>query len=351
MIVLATLAACNVSLPEQRIESPTPERIASPTEPGTPAAPTESPTPSRTVPPVPVLESPTATPTPGPPTETWTPTATPGPYEHTIAQGETLGYIIQLYGYTDLSVIDRIVAMNPNIIDADRLPGAGAVIFIPRQTATATPEGFTPSPTPADALASLPTETLIIEHQVRSGETIVGIAGQYETTLPILDQLNPELQFFSCDFSNPSGGPECNVPLSVDQLVKVPAPTPTPTLSPTPSGSETPTATPTYPAPILSFPPEGAVAQGDRIRLEWVSAGILPEGMYYLVEIEDTTTGQNALRVTRANSYQLEPELAPVDGQEHAIRWRIRVGLQTEAGAFRPESGEGGWRTFRWQNR
>lgn len=306
------------------------------------------PTASRTLPPQPVLESPTPSPTAGPPTETFTPTATLGPIEHTIQQEETLGYIIQLYGYTDFSVIDQIVAMNPIIPNADSLPGAGSVILIPRPTATSTPEGFVPTETPEGATAISP-ESQLLQHTVREGETIVGIAGQYETTLPVLDQLNPELQFFNCDFTNPSGGPECNVPLSVGQTVNVPAPTPTPTLSPTPSGSETATPTPTYMAPMLVFPPEGATAQGSSIQLQWVSIGILPPDYYYLVEVENTTTAQSFLRVTRDTSLTLGGDIAPTDGQTHDLRWRIRVGVQTESGAFRPLSAEGSWRTLRWR--
>lgn len=344
------LAACNVSLPNPNA-SPTPEPIISPTseqptatESGTPEA-----RPTRTAPPPPILETPTPSPTPGPPTETFTPTPTLGPIEHTMRQNETLGYIIQLYGYTDLSVIDQIVAMNPNIPNADRLPGEGAVILIPRPTATATPEGWTPSPTPLNALDTLPQETTITEHTVRPGETIVGIAGQYETTLAILDQLNPELQFFNCDFTNRSGGPDCNVPLSVDQVVKVPAPTPTPTLSPTPSGDETATPTPTYTAPMLVFPPEGAIAQGGTINLQWLSIGQLSPEQYYLVEVEDTTSGATFARITRDTSYRIGAEIAPTDDQTHAMRWRIRVGVYTEGGTFRPISADAPWRTFQWR--
>ncbi|MFO7322507.1 MAG: LysM peptidoglycan-binding domain-containing protein [Chloroflexota bacterium] len=343
------LAACNVSLPNPNA-SPTPEPINSPTIEDIPtAAATTTSAPRRTQPPVPVLESPTPSPTPGPPTATYTPTETPGPFEHTMRQNETLYYIIQLYGYTDLAVIDQIVAMNPNIPNPDRLPGEGAVILIPRPTATPTPEGWTPSPTPLNAVDTLPAETTIMEHRVRPGETIVGIAGQYETTLAILDGLNPELRFFNCDFSNPSGGPDCNVPLSVDQIVKVPAPTPTPTLSPTPSGSETPTPTPTYAAPMLIFPPEGAVAQGGTINLQWLSIGQLPPEQYYLVEVEDTTTGAQLHRVTRDTSYRIGEEIAPKDGQTHAMRWRVRIGVYTEGDLFRPISAEGPWRTFQWR--
>ena len=93
---------------------------------------------------MPQIESPTPTETPAPPTVTPTATDTPGPYEHTIEANDTLGYIIQLYGYTDLgtgpgSIIAQVVAMNDNIPNADTLPGVGSVILIPRQTATPTP--------------------------------------------------------------------------------------------------------------------------------------------------------------------------------------------------------------------
>ncbi len=344
------LAACNVSLP-QDIRTPTPEAIVTAISPSptTRAEPSRTPTATNTVPPLPVLETPTASYTPGPPTATSTPTETPGPYEHTMAQGETLIYIVQLYGYTDLSIIDEVVAMNSNIASADRLPGAGAVILIPRQTATATPIDFTPSPTPENPVDNLPRETTIIQHSVRQGETIVGIAGQYETTLPILDQLNPELLFLGCDFSNPSGGPECNVPLSVDQLINVPAPTPTPTLSPTPSGSETPTPTPTFAAPMMVFPPDGATAQGNAIDLQWVSIGVLPPDYQYLVEVENVTSGETHLYTTRETAFTVGEDAAPPAGEAHDLRWRVRVGTYTEAGTFRPLSADSTWRTFRWR--
>src|SRR5690606_12111757 len=124
---------------------------------------------------------------------------------------------------------------------------------------------------------------------------------------------------------------------------------PTPTLSPTPSGSETPTPTPTYAAPMLIFPPEGAVAQGGTINLQWLSIGQLPPEQYYLVEVEDTTTGAQLHRVTRDTSYRIGEEIAPNDGQTHAMRWRVRIGVYTEGDLFRPISAEGPWRTFQWR--
>jgi len=348
---LCLLEGCNFA-PSPNDASPTVEFT------GQPAVPSEEPglTPSATSSPQPEVATNTATYTPLPPSETPPPTETLGPYEHVVQQGETLGYIIQQYGYTDFSVIPEIVAMNDNIPNADTLPGAGAIILIPRQTATPTPEG---SEQTAVALASeppvfsvtLPVQTAIIQHMVVEGETIVGIAQQYNTTLEVLFQLNPDIPPFGCDFSNPSGGPDCNPPLQIGQAVNVPAPTPTPTLSPTPSGSETPTPTPTYPAPIVISPPQGGVAPPAPVRLDWVSVGVLQQTEVYLVQLRDTTTGAEYVQVTRNTSLLLPDSLVPADGQAHTIEWTVRVAYPNSGGIYQPIGGQPQVRTFQWQSR
>lgn len=310
------------------------------------------PSPSLTATARPLLETPTPTLTPGPPTETATMTPTEGPFEHTIKDGEFLVGIIGQYGYEDLRVIDEIVRLNPIISNPDRLPGPGTVILIPRPTATHTPEGFELTPTRrGGGNPALQATITVTDHVVKSGETIVGIAGTYRTTIEVLDGLNPELFFSNCDFTNPSGGPECNVSLSIDQVIQVPAPTPTMTLSPTPSGSETPTPTPTLGAPSLVFPPNGALAQNSSINLQWVSAGLLDSGETYLVEIEDLTAANGLQQAgsTRNTSFKLTGDLVPADGQVHQIRWRVRIVGLTDTGNYRYISGEGEWRTLQWQ--
>lgn len=302
------------------------------------------------------LEPPTATFTPAPPTETPTPSPTPGPIEHTIQEGETLGYIIQLYGYTDLNVIDQIVAINQNIPNADRLPGAGSVILIPRPTSTPTPPGFAET---AAAIGDQPSQLIqptgelqVLDHAVRDGETIIGIAGQYDTNLVILDRLNPELIFFNCDLENPSGGPDCSVQLQVGQVVKVPAPTPTPTLSPTPSGNETATPTPTYAAPMIVSPPEGATVTSRAIRLQWITTGILASNYTYLVQVRNTVTGGEYAFVTTETALMLASEVAPASGEAHLFNWRVVVATSLENGDYRIISGgDEPWRSFQWQPR
>jgi hypothetical protein len=303
-----------------------------------------------------LLESPTPTHTPGPPTQTFTPSPTPGPWEYVIQPGDTLFYIIQLppFNYRDTNVVNEILVLNPNITSIDRLPPAGSTILIPRPTATPTPEGFvaTQAAFPGVAVAQADVTTgEVVQHTVREGETILGVAGSNATTLSVLATLNPDLSFFGCDFSNPSGGPDCNVPLVIGQQVNVPALTPTPTLSPTFSGSETPTPTPTYEPPQSIFPSNNANASARTFQLQWLSAGILAPNEVYIVQIEDRTTGASHTGVTRTTSYVLPEDMVPTDGRPHEIRWRVAIGVPNDQGAYRIISGEGPWRTFTWQSR
>jgi LysM repeat protein len=343
------LAACDFGLPRG---GPTPTILQSvePTE--VAVEPSVTMTASQT--PLPQLESPSPTYTPGQPTFTYTPSATPGPVEYTIQPGDTLLYIIQQspFNYTNTNVIAEILRLNPLLTSIDQLPPPGSTILIPLPTPSNTPEGYdlTQTANPATAtpeLSNAPTT----QHTIGEGETILGVAGQYNTTLVILATLNPDIGFFGCDYSNPSGGPDCTVPLQVGQQVNVPMPTHTPTMSPTFSGSETPTVTPTFPPPPMVFPPQDGVATARTFLLQWVSVGILQGNQAYIVQIEDTTSGATHLDTTRATSYELPESMIPTDGQTHTIRWRISVGEPTEQGTWRIVSGDGEWRTFQWQSR
>jgi hypothetical protein len=327
-------------------------------------SPSPSPTATSPVmtPTAPLVETATPTPTAGPPTDLPTVTPTLGPYEHTMQQGETLGYIIQLYDYDfSFDVIDEVVRLNENITDPDSLPGAGAIILIPRQTATPTPEDFTPPPDVAQVLGGgiaptspatgLNIDAPIIQHTVVDGQTIVDIAVNYATTLEVLAMLNPDIDFSGCNFAIPSGGPNCGPFLSIGQIVMVPAPTPTPTLSPTPSGSETPTPTPTYAAPVVISPPQGGNVPPGVFKLEWVSVGVLQPDEAYLVQVTDTVTGEVYNDITRSTSLLLPDSLAPSDGQTHLMNWTVSVAKPNEAGIYRVVSGAPEQRQFNWASR
>jgi LysM repeat protein len=342
------LSACEFSIPRG---GPTPTTIQT-------GEPSLTPLPSATAPPsqtlVPQLESPSPTFTPGEPTMSYTPSATPGPMQYVIQPGDTLIYIIQQdpFNYTNTNVIAEILRLNPLIASMDQLPPPGSTILIPLPTPSNTPEGYelTQTANPATATpvsAAVP----VTQHNVREGETILGVAGQYNTTLVILATLNPEIDFVGCDYNNPSGGSDCRVELQIGQAVNVPMPTPPPTLSPTFSGSETPTVTPTYAPPTLIYPPLNANASARAFQLQWLSAGILQRGEAYIVQIEDTTSGASFLDTSTNTSYELPESMIPADGQPHAMRWRVSIGVPNAEGQWRIISGEAEWRPFQWQSR
>ncbi|PJF41623.1 MAG: hypothetical protein CUN54_00385 [Phototrophicales bacterium] len=298
-----------------------------------------------------VVASPTA---PPPPTMTFTPSPTPGPYEHTLQEGQTLIAIVQLYGYRDFtSILDEVVRLNPEIPNADSLPGPGTVILIPRQTSTPTSEAVAQS----DGASAPPTQRVaaaegnVLTHVVEEGQTMVDIAVIYDTPLDVLAQMNPDIGFFGCDFDIPGGGPNCIINLQIGQEVRVPAPTPTPTLSPTPSGNETATFTPTFAAPVITSPPENAIMPAGIFNLQWVSVGILAPDEVYLIQITDTVTGQTFRDITRNTSYMIPASLIPADGQSHRIEWTVAVAKPNADGVYALVSGISPAHVFEWQSR
>ncbi len=346
-IVLFALAACSPPSP-----------IATQTaivEALVPPSPVPSTTPSVTATQAAPVITPSLSPSPSllPPTETPLPSPTQGPVEYIIQPGDTLGFIIQQppFNYRSFDVIREILRLNPTIPNADRLPPPGTIILIPLPTLTATSEVTSLTATAQAVIpqVNLPVSTNITAHTVREGETILGIAEQYRTTLRILNDLNPELIFINCDFSIPSGGESCSVLIGVGTPVFVPAPTATPTLSPTPSGLETATPTPTFAAPLVSFPPQAAVIQGNAtFSIQWVSVGVLLPGQVYLVQFESVADGVTFNDVTRANSYRVPPTLAPANEQSRDIRWRVSVAQQNPDGLYDIIGATGEWRSFTW---
>jgi LysM repeat protein len=353
--LVSALAACNFTT-----EPPTPtiESLITPTDADASLTPELTLTPSMTPSPRPTVErvqlvSPTPSGTPQPPPDTETPVPTPGPYEHRVEAGEALFGIIQRYGYTDGRVIDAMRDINPNF-NPDTLQ-VGQVLLIPRMTMTPTPPNYEATVSMMGTLGiplpdQLSANTEVECHEVREGETIIDIAEEYQTTLEIISRLNPEIPFRGCDFNNRSGGEGCNVLLQINQCVQVPLPTVTPTLSPTPSGNETATPTPTYPAPMLISPPNGATMLGPVIA-QWISVRPLASDEYYYVEVNDLTAGRQFTQVTRDTSLVLPNELIPSDGQVHDFSWQVAVVRRNAGGGYGIIGGVIGTRGFRWQSR
>lgn len=330
-ILSLILAACNLNAPNVTptaaillTDTPTQATLPSPTPSLTPLA-----TPTETVVEVPVQVAsplPTRAPDSVGPTLDVPPTMTDEPYYHyTIGEGETLGYILRLqpWGYPpfDPAIIQAVVNLNDNLVNPDFLPPPGSEILIPKRTPTPIPVGIELTETVA-ALREVDSDGFVPGQQfgcyeVQEGDTLVGVMELYDTTLEILSQQNPNLNWSGCVFTNPSGGPSCSPNISVGQCIDVPLPTSTPVPSATPSGNETATPTPTYQPARAFFPPQGALASG-RVELQWVSVGILQPGEVYLIEIADRTSGATTNFVTNQTAFVLPDTLIPADGQTHS---------------------------------
>ncbi|GAB4324234.1 MAG: hypothetical protein Kow00117_12420 [Phototrophicales bacterium] len=370
IIIILFLAGCNFSNnnePTPTVEPLTPQIVASATF-------TPSPSPSPSATPFPTLEPPvvifsTATPTPAPlPTNIPLPTDTPSPWEYTIQEGDTLGFIIQQepFNYRTFDVIQEIVRINDNIPSADQLPPPGSVILIPRPTATPV-SATTPQPNTNQAnvsgnapgaptvvvdwsrlQANLPPNQEFGCHIVQENDRMVGIAERYDgMNLAILSQLNPDLYWTGCNFDLPSGGPNCNPLIIPDTCIIILLPTATPSPSPTPSGLETSTPTPTPLAPSLVAPPNGGSVSG-RVVLQWVSVGVLPTEQRYLVQLFNTANNELIWAGVTEHVF-IEVPVNRLPAEVTTIEWSVTVASPTEQG-YIPVGGTAS-RTFNWLGR
>lgn len=304
---------------------------------------------------------PTASPPPGPPTTTPTPTITPTlePHTHTVQSGETGLYILTLYGYTDLSIIPEVLALN-NIASLDNL-AAGQELLIPRQTPTPgptfspVPEGttieppsddvtFTPPPTedPARDYTGCSSENRCASsdggywiHEVRSGDTIIGIAYQYDSSVSCILQENNLTQ---------------DMPIHEGQILRVCIlVTLTPTLTPTGGPESTATPTPTHSPPPLLAPADGLqVSRNQALVLQWAAVRLLEANQHYMVIVQDVETDDEYRYTTRDNILRLPENLRPGLGQSMTYEWRVVIvsGSGTESPVI---SGQGAAWQFVWE--
>lgn len=358
IVIVFSMSACNIGNPAATI-TPTleQEQIATARP---PLAPTTTPLPSATDTPAPTLEVATATasPTTIPATSTAIPTSTSAFFEYVVQEEDTLFYIIQLpqHGFSyDLGVAATVVALNDNIPHIDLLPPVGNTIYIPRPTSTATAVGARATEAVLatigvnqDQGALLQSGSSVGCYEVEAGDSIVAIAEQYSTTLEVLSQLNQEIQFFGCDFTEPSGGPDCRPNIQIGQCVYVPLPTPLPSNTPTPTGDETATPTATYLPPRLIFPADGVLIRANELRLQWVGINGIRDDDEYLIELIDQTANRSLPLVSKANDLTIPADFAPDDGLTHVMQWRVSVARRDGQGVYTIVGAPGVWRTFEW---
>lgn len=350
-----------------------PESTAPPTQPprGTYVAVTLTPSPTREV----ILSLPTITPMP--PTETATPT--PGPCYQTAVSGDTVFGMAVRCGHKDLAVVDLILQIN-NMRSAQELQ-LGQTLEIPWPTPTGGPlpsetsapvagAGGLPAATETppmvlnqfgtpDALAQYQNVEPTLRpglawHQVQAGDTIMGVAYLYDTSVETLSQINPEVPFRQCDYGERFGGQNCSVTLYVGQRLRVPVAIPTPTMTPTPYGTFTPLPTPTatFNAPYILAPEEGARFMSDQIvTLRWGGTGTLGPDQRYLIKVIDLEAGEEHQAVTRDTVYTLPGGWQPDDGRRHTFEWVIAVAQIDMQGAIVAEVEATDPRRFTWESR
>jgi LysM repeat protein len=293
-----------------------------------------------------------ATVTPMPPTATETPT--PGPCYQTAQQGDTVYGMAIRCGHIDMAVVDLILQINH--MDSATQLQLGQTLEIPWPTPT---PGGEPTETPSDSgggneqSAIVPTEENRVNefgtpdalakyenieptlrpgqswHTIQPGETIMGIAYAYDTTVELLSQINPEIPFLQCDYGERYGGPNCSVMLYEGQRLRVPVAVPTITPTPTPAvRTETPTPTPTFNAPYLLTPDADAHFGADQmITLRWGGTGTLATNERYVVHVRDLDTGQEYVAAVADTTYILPGGWQPDDRNRHEFEWVIAIGV------------------------
>jgi len=224
-----------------------------------------------------------------------TPVPSPTPIIHEVQSGETLIYIASYYG----TAVD-------GIMKANKLDETSARMLMPGQKLLIPSTGPVGGPIPNGAA---PPPQVI--HEVKSGETLISIAIDYDTTVEAILDAN--------DLDSPDliyEGQQLLVPLM--------PPTATPTLTLTPTPSSTPG--PPYAAPHLLSPSDGALFQGEKaaILLSWTSVAILRADQAYLVELETPAQITSITYTTQGTSWRLPSELRPT-GRRRAITWRVTV--------------------------
>jgi LysM repeat protein len=182
-------------------------------------------------------------------TPTAVPTASPLPtlvpenpveiVEYTIQSGDTLASILQQFNIEDFAVVNDIMVLN----EIARLPAPGTTILIPLPTptpvmrppsnaeATALPPTIespagvitvTATPIPFSGGSGGADAPQVTTYVIQEGDKFTLLAMQFDTTLRVLAELNPQIDVSSCDLTRLTGGPNCSVELTVGQEINVP---------------------------------------------------------------------------------------------------------------------------------
>ncbi len=313
--------------------------------------------------------------TPGTPTATYTvspipspapsQTSTAAPCIRRVAAGDSLIAIILRCGHSNLDILPTVMAIN-RIADETRIQ-IGQEISVPHPSPTvdpaATPESKDSASAKAaadevtrlafDPFAPTLTPTLLpglMWYLVQADDDMIYVAAIHEINMKTLADLNPEITFSLCDFGEVYGGPECTVPLFVNQRIRVPAPSPTPTAIVTASGSETPAASPTatFNAPVAQSPADEAFfSPQEQVTLRWVGTGALGRGEVYRVTLTNLDSGARFTADTQELFFIIPPEWQSKTEGSHRYSWRVSVAKANAASSSYATDA----RAFIWQGR
>jgi len=300
---------------------------------GSTATPTRTRTPaSAPVTIIPVILN-TATPTAGP---------TAVSIKYKVKSGDTLSEIADKY-----HVPVAIIKLANGLKDETIRIGDELIIPLPTPTprpGATSPPGGTPTPislnSPPSSVDSTATPG-VIRHIVQRGDTLIGIAILYGSTvnaIKIANQLDSDA-------------------LSVGQALLVPGSSWTPTPIPTAIPNAPPTATSefSYAAPSPNSPPDNSQFHGGNNppTLTWLSPAILKPGEYYVVHIESgpVTTRKiyPALTVRQGTSAKLDASYyAGATANGTVYSWYVVIVSQTAGAQMIAQSPPSATRTFVW---
>jgi LysM repeat protein len=253
-----------------------------------------------------------------------------------VQEGETLIDIASSYDVT----IEQIQSLNPGL-DPDLLQ-VGQVILIPAATPT-------PGPTTTlDPNVPTPTPPEYIVHIVSSGETLSTIAERYAEQYP---EAGVSVQSIRVASDLPPDDDTIRVNQSLIIPLGTPAPAPTPTTNP----NATPTPLPSYRAPPLLSPADGAIVVGNKepILLQWASVGLLRDDEWYALTLSQPSGGViSATAYTRATAWRVPLDLMPSLRGVREFYWQVQIVKETRGGddpaAYEEAGVPSQVRTFVW---
>jgi LysM repeat protein len=246
------------------------------------------------------------------------------PIQYTVGANDTCLSIALNFGVSTNSIITL------NQLSTECILPIGKVLNIPQPTPT-------PSPMPTNTLN--PTQQAQadcekMEYIVKDGDTLGGIAGNYNVTQASIIAFN--------------GMNSDVVPVGMKLIIPL-----------CERSSEPPTATPIppYPAANLLLPADGAsFAASDVLTLQWAAVGELRQNEAYAITIIDITDGNARKLVDYVpdTKYIIPETFRPAATTPHIFYWTVlpvrQVGTDKDSGApiWEPAGAVSAQRSFSW---